>query len=364
MMRVRLLQDLSVSQKKGDVVEVAEGYARTYLVANNFAERVEEEKHNDWDPKAMSDAESLDVALVLEEFRRQMYNGGLRKWSINGLNRVFDSVTRGQSGDSEEAVLDKRQFTEAINKFGVFLNERATATLFRSFDKTMDDAIQYKEFLAGLRGPMNERRFVIVERAWQKVLRGQDPDSEEGGAISADAMHDRFINSTEHPLVRSGQASIEAVEAATSRGMEKWAAQDGLVDEAAFVSHFTDVSAAIDSDDIFVAMVERQFGVREKPVSDETRATVQRFRQELLDKLHQKAWDGTSQARTLLRAFQLVNADSMGAISLGDFSACLANFGFRGAVVQEVFQFFDQSQDNTISYEEFAAVILAGVQRQ
>jgi len=91
-MRVRLLTDLDAFQKAGSIIEVSEEYGRKYLIPHRFGEKVVEEKHNEWDPKDLNDSESGDLEVVKLEFRRQMFNGGIRKWSVRGLNRIFDSV--------------------------------------------------------------------------------------------------------------------------------------------------------------------------------------------------------------------------------------------------------------------------------
>ncbi|CAK9098646.1 Crustacean calcium-binding protein 23 (CCBP-23) [Durusdinium trenchii] len=353
MIRVRLTQDLDLRQKKGDVIEVAAGYGRAYLVANGFAELFEEEKHNDWDPRPMSEAESMDKGVVLEEFKRQMFDGGLRKWSISGLNRVFDAVSKESQDAEGNADLEPWQFSEAINKFGVFLDDRAMATLLRAFDTSGNGKINYREFMTGLRGPMNERRHAIVARAWDVVTQSLASDE-----VRPDDVVGKVVTADRHPQVEAGQATASEIEAHHIQGLGAWATVDGRVDQRAFFNHFTDVSSAVDSDDIFVSMIEKQFGVREKPVAEDTRNAVAAFQRALLDKLHQKSFQGSSQQRTLLHAFQLVNSDSLGSITLSEFSAAMQNFGFHGDAVEQVFAFFDKSQDNKISYKEFVDAML------
>ncbi|GBG32525.1 Calcyphosin-like protein [Hondaea fermentalgiana] len=354
MLRVRLLEDLEAGRKRGDIVEVAAGYAKSYLIPHGFAEAAPLEEKNDvWDPRELSNADALDRNTVLEEFRRQMYHGGARTWTIRGLNRIFDAVTRDMQDDDGDAAMEPWQFQEAINKFGVFLSADAMRTLERAFDTNGDGRINHTEFLSGLRGPMNERRHRICERAWKYLISRKEPGAQVVQKSDALGSQDQ------HPLIRSGQASEEEVENLLNDGLEHWTGGDDLVDEQAFMAHFTDMSATIDSDDVFCQMVERQFGVREADESAETQQIVQSFKETLLRKVHEKAREGVTESRTLLDAFRLVNSDSLGSVTLGEFSACMANFGLGRdeQTAMTVFQHFDQSQNNQISYKEFVAAM-------
>lgn len=349
MLHVRLLVDLDTGRRKGDVVDVAEGYGRTYLIAHGFAELAEEEgKEDEWAPRKLTKEDALNRNIVLQEFRRQMYHGGTRTWTIRGLNRVFDVITKSSQDSSGNASLESWQFREAINKFGVFLSDSALDTLMRAFDVNDDGLLSHQEFLSGLRGPMNPRRFHICERAWDAIL------SRHGGNAAVD-MQVALGTVESHPLVRSGQATEDQVNDLQEESLAYWTAGHCQVNKDAFMAHFTDISATVDSDEVFVQMVERQFGIREEEESDSARALVENFKHALFTKVHEKAQEGVTESRTLLDAFRLVNSDSMGQITLAEFSAAMDMFGLAhdDETLEAVFQHFDESRDNQISYREF-----------
>jgi len=355
---VELLQDLDFHSRKGTIIEVAAGYGRNYLIANGFAKVAEEEaKHNEWDPKQLSESESLTKNIVLQEFRRQMYHGGVRKWSIRGLTRIFDSVAKRWHGHEGIDVLEEWQFTEAVNKFGVFLNKRATNTLFRLFDRDNNGVVDYNEFINALRGPLNERRYAIIMKAWESVVQKANSPT-ASTSLSIDEIHAAQTPPTEHLEVQTGLSNPMDAEIQSSEGLADFADKNGQLDKDAFCERFADISGVIDSDDIFVHMIERQFGIREKGDDHKTKVAVEKFKRDLLDKLHQKSFQGTGRERTLLRAFQMINSDSVGSITLGEFSAAMRNFGLEDGS-EEVFAFLDKSGNNMISYDEFKSVMLS-----
>ncbi len=312
MIRVRVLRDFGQPNTHvGDVVEVAAGYGKSYLIRNGFAEEVKAaaEKHA-WEPVELSAVDAVDKAVVVREFRRQMYVGGERKWSIQGLNRVFDQVTTRRDG-----TIDAREFHEALSKFGVFLSAQAESTLFRSFSKSGAERLLAQEFITGLRGPMGERRYSIVHKAW---LSASKPGP-AGAPVAA------------------------------------WSAQGSPTDEAGFMDHFTDLSAGVDSDEIFVNMICAQFRVSEKDADAEVQAMLAGFKRQLLDKLEQKSFSGAGAQGTLLKAFQYVTSSS--AIGRGEFRSALEIFGFRGKTVDDVFDLFDTDRSGKIEYKEFVTAM-------
>lgn len=329
---------------------MSEEYARKYLIPNKFAEYPTVEPARTEKTDHLSEQESLDTILVLDEFRKQLYRGGARKWTVNGLNRVFDAVAKTalhrrneelkSNQDLSATSLTAEDFDEAIKKFGVFLNQRAMQTLVRAFDRDGNGSIDYKEFMTGLRGPLSERRFQIIEKAWKKLSRAQE-------TIHRKEL-ENSIDVSSHPLVRSGEEDVNSVIHISLPGID-----GDVVTKDDFFTHYTDISAVFDSDDMFVDMIEHQFGVRETEASETAKASLQGFKKAFMEKVMQRNKHGESEQRTLLRAFQVANSDSMGRITLSDFTSTVQLFGFDPHTAKQIFDQFDKSGDNQISYKEF-----------
>lgn len=117
-MKVILLNDVKKLGKKGDVVEVSDGYAKNFLMKQKLAVQVtqksmeildEQHLQQDLQEKQMeSDAEALkkELAKITLEFHVKVGNGG----------RVFGSVSTKQIVEQLQKVhgikLEKRKFID------------------------------------------------------------------------------------------------------------------------------------------------------------------------------------------------------------------------------------------------------------
>jgi len=87
-------------------------------------------------------------ALLLERFRNKLRSRGGR--GLVGLQRQFKIMDDNNSGS-----LDQYEFTKAIHDFGVDIEQKDIATLFKAFDFSGDGEIDFNEFLRLVVGPMN-----------------------------------------------------------------------------------------------------------------------------------------------------------------------------------------------------------------
>lgn len=125
-MKVILVKDVKKVGKQGEVVEVADGYARNFLIAKGLA--VVETKHS----QEILDKQNIDR---LEEDKKQEQEAILLKDRLAKLvvecqvktgegGRVFGSISSKQVVETlkkqHDIVIDKRKLkeTEAINSLG------------------------------------------------------------------------------------------------------------------------------------------------------------------------------------------------------------------------------------------------------
>ncbi len=118
-MKVILLQDVKGKGKKGQMLEVSDGYARNYMLPKKLAieataDAVNTKKMND---KAAAEKAAKERAEALETSRKLRELTVVVKAKGGGAGRLFGSVTTQEIADSLKAAtgitLDKRKLVLA-----------------------------------------------------------------------------------------------------------------------------------------------------------------------------------------------------------------------------------------------------------
>ena len=124
-MKVILLQDVRGKGKKGQMLEVSDGYARNYMLPRKIAieataDAVNTMRMNDKATQAKEKAEAMEVSKKLREMTVVVNAKG------GGNGRLFGSVTNQEIADALKAktgiALDKRKIviTDAIKNVGTY----------------------------------------------------------------------------------------------------------------------------------------------------------------------------------------------------------------------------------------------------
>jgi len=127
-MKVILLQDVKGKGKKGQMLEISDGYARNYLLPRKLAveataDAVNTKKMNDKaaaEKAAKEQAEALEISRQLRELTLVVTAKG------GGAGRLFGSVTNQEIADSLKAktgiALDKRKIviSDPIKSVGTY----------------------------------------------------------------------------------------------------------------------------------------------------------------------------------------------------------------------------------------------------
>ena len=127
-MKVILLQDVRGKGKKGQMVEVSDGYARNYMLPRKIAmeataDAVNTMRMNDkatQERQARERAEAFDISKKMKELTVTVYAKG------GGAGRLFGSVTNQEIADALKAqsgiALDKRKIVidEPIKNVGLY----------------------------------------------------------------------------------------------------------------------------------------------------------------------------------------------------------------------------------------------------
>ncbi|HHZ19975.1 MAG TPA: 50S ribosomal protein L9 [Firmicutes bacterium] len=114
-MKVILLQDIKAIGKKGDIKEVADGYARNYLFPKKLAieatagnlKSLDQEKQAQQHKKAVEEAKATELAAKLNQLKLHF------KVKVGEGGRLFGSITGKEIADKIKQTanldIDKRQ---------------------------------------------------------------------------------------------------------------------------------------------------------------------------------------------------------------------------------------------------------------
>jgi len=163
--------------------------------------------------------------------------------TIRGLGRVFRTMD-----DSGNRKVDAQEFFVGLNECGCNLTKEETDALLSHFDTDQDGHVNFDEFLAGIRGRLNEVRQEVVDLAFQKF------DSDGSGCITASDL--RVVYSVEsHPKVISGEITEDEafLEFLANFGDKN---NDGKLTKTEWNDYYAAVSSSIDNDEHFVDLMK------------------------------------------------------------------------------------------------------------
>ena len=130
-MKVIFLQDVKGSGKKGDVKEVADGYARNFLIGKGLAVEATAKNMSDLAGKKASEQHKADVAKQEAEAAAEKIKGKkvICKSKAGQGGKLFGSVTAGNIADLIDQQLgikvDKKKISldTEIKAFGTYTAE-------------------------------------------------------------------------------------------------------------------------------------------------------------------------------------------------------------------------------------------------
>jgi calcyphosin len=162
--------------------------------------------------------------------------------------------------DNGSGTLDQYEFTKAINDFGVKIDQKDIATLFKLFDIDGNNEIDFNEFVRMVVGPMNEFRTQICIKAFKQIDQNQD------GVLSLEDIKGRY-NAMFHPDVKAGKKTEDEVLKEFLETFESHynvmhgSKSDGLVTPDEFVEYYANISANIDNDAYFELMMANVWNI-------------------------------------------------------------------------------------------------------
>ena len=110
------------------------------------------------------------------------------------------------------------------------------------------NSLDVHAFMHAVRPTLSERRLAVVLRAFARL------DTDGDGRISADDVASAY-DASNHPEVTAGRVTADDALAQFLESFDVGAEVDGHVTQGEFVDHYTNISAAIASDDYFVLLI-------------------------------------------------------------------------------------------------------------
>ncbi len=126
-MKVILLQDVKGQGKKGDTVNVADGYGRNFLIAKGLATPVNAQVQNDFAGKAAAAQHKIDVDTAAAQENKSKLDGKTFVLKTKGgeSGKLFGAVTGKEIAALIEketgiAVDKKKLVVDTIKNFGTY----------------------------------------------------------------------------------------------------------------------------------------------------------------------------------------------------------------------------------------------------
>ena len=220
-----------VGKITGDIPTRLQGIQNVWRVFTSDSPDAAEEK----------DEEQLkSPEVILNTVKKVLLERGA--YGIRGLAKVFKNMD-----ENGNRILEPDDFKWGLYNYGIYLSDDDVKALVRAFDRNGDGSVNFDEFLTTLKGKMNERRLKLVALAYEKLDKNGD------GQVTLDDIA-KVYDASKHPEVRAGRMTEEQV---FVQYMSMWDTEkpDGIVTLREFARYYEDISASIDSDDYFEAVI-------------------------------------------------------------------------------------------------------------
>lgn len=126
-MKVILLEDVKGKGKKGDLINVSDGYGRNFLIARGLATEPNAQIQNDFSGKAAAEKHRIDTETAAAKENAAKLDGKTFELAASGgeSGKLFGSITSKEISDfikSKTGIeIDKKKVeTETIKAFGTY----------------------------------------------------------------------------------------------------------------------------------------------------------------------------------------------------------------------------------------------------
>ena len=153
--------------------------------------------------------------------------------------------------------LELYEFSKSLHEFETELSEEEITNLFSYFDKDNTGLINYINFINAIRGPMNQKRILIIKEAFKKL------DIDKGGQVELAEIKMQF-NAKNDKDVKSGEKTeeevyTEFVDTFQMNHDNKIGPRNKRVTLDEFIDYYNYVSMGIEDDNYFISLIQNSW---------------------------------------------------------------------------------------------------------
>lgn len=180
------------------------------------------------------------VNATIERLRAQCLSRGAS--GIQGLARFFRRLDKDGSRS-----LDAEELRQGLGQLGLDVREAEAEAVCKRWDRDGSGTLDLEEFLRALRPPMSQAREAVIAAAFAKL------DQTGDGVVTVDDLRGVYSGRA-HPKVRSGEWTEDEALHQLLDNFDTFE-KDGQVTLAEFQDYYRGLSASVDTDSEFVAIV-------------------------------------------------------------------------------------------------------------
>ena len=212
----------------------------------DIEENAQEEQINEQLKEDLNAKKEQSLIKFINEIRK------LGSTSLISLMRLFKLNDINNTKD-----LEFYEFSKSLHEFETELSDEEISNLFSYFDKDNTGVINYLNFINAIRGPMNQKRILILKGAFKKL------DLDKGGQVEIGEIKSQF-NAKNDKDVKSGEKTeeevyTEFVDTFQMNHDNRVGPRNKRVTLDEFIDYYNFISMGIEDDAYFISLIQNSW---------------------------------------------------------------------------------------------------------
>jgi Ca2+-binding EF-hand superfamily protein len=212
----------------------------------DIEENAQEEQINEQLKEDLNAKKEQSLIKFINEIRK------LGSTSLISLMRLFKLNDINNTKD-----LEFYEFSKSLHEFETELSDEEISNLFSYFDKDNTGVINYLNFINAIRGPMNQKRILILKEAFKKL------DLDKGGHVEIGEIKSQF-NAKNDKDVKSGEKTeeevyTEFVDTFQMNHDNRVGPRNKRVTLDEFIDYYNFISMGIEDDAYFISLIQNSW---------------------------------------------------------------------------------------------------------
>jgi len=187
---------------------------------------------------------------VIVQARKDCMKKGI--YGIRQLSQILRKLDQLKKGG-----ISRNDFLWGVKELGTTLSKHDLDRLYRYFDKKSDNFVKYPEFIALVRGDLQQKRADLIRSIWLKLC----PD--ETGTVIFELIQQSYDPYGQHD-VRVGKTKPDH---ALKEFIAQWEVKkDGTITYPDFFEFYWDISSVIEDDEAFETLIRNSWKIYQKEV--------------------------------------------------------------------------------------------------